>query len=354
MRRVGVAVLSLVCACGGTSAVRVAGSDGGVVDARLTDRLSDPATVETGSFAETGCSSGQPNIICLAAAGPDYLNRAIAVDDENVYWAAAGQTAAQDVVMRVPRAGGVAATLAQGSPSIMLVADGVNVYWGEAAQPNYGPGVLKRVPVTGGKVVTVAATNSLACLAHDQDNIYWTDLGETGAEVVKLAKAGGAVATLTIDSGSTAGALAVDEARIYAVLSDNSVISIGKDGGGASTVLPASSNFYFNGCRDIAVADGTLFVLGALNGLVTIPVTGGVAPTVLHVGTYSTVEEVADATRLFWVGSTPALEIHAIPVDGGPAETLATPLAVYVWDIALGSDGTVYWTTDRQVESLAP
>jgi hypothetical protein len=59
-------------------------------------------------------------------------------------------------------------------------------------------------------------------------------------------------------------------------------------------------------------------------------------------------------TDLYWSGLGAALSIFDTPLGGAPTRTLVMPQAKDVDDMALASDGTLYWTTDLQVQSIKP
>jgi hypothetical protein len=63
---------------------------------------------------------------------------------------------------------------------------------------------------------------------------------------------------------------------------------------------------------------------------------------------------VANARAVYWVGFGAALTINETPLDGGPPVTLATPPTNSLGDLVLGSDGTLYWTTDTQLQAMKP
>jgi hypothetical protein len=331
--------------------------DGGRDAAHRADAGRDAARdVDAGQdAAPLGCDAGEPGVACLAASGPTVAyGLRIAVDDENVYWSAGGPSLGLGVVMRAPRAGGTPVTLATGSP-LSLIADGVDVYWGEA----YTSGLsLKRVPVSGGAVVSLAPTQSFRCLAQDQDNIYWTDQGSgEGGSILTLAKAGGAVATLAATTGS-AFQIAVDDTNVYWV--EDTVMQVAKAGGTPVTLLaaPTDGTSPSPSCPSLAVAGDTLYlVLGSGDGydnqLVTVPVTGAANPTVL-VASNDPYAVVANSTALFWLGLGTELDVDEMPIDGGVIATLARPLAHSASDLALASDGTLYWSTNLQIDSISP
>ena len=111
----------------------------------------------------------------------------------------------------------------------------------------------------------------------------------------------------------------------------------------------------------LAPAGDRLFVTYAPGGdgqvLSSLPLSGDAGPTVLVSSVSSggpTLLVVAGPTQLFWLGFGTAIEINESPVHGGPTKTLAMPLSPEVGDLALSSDGTLYWTTDLQVQWLMP
>ena len=63
---------------------------------------------------------------------------------------------------------------------------------------------------------------------------------------------------------------------------------------------------------------------------------------------------VAGPAELFWLGYGAANEVNETPLDGGPTRTLATPPTYALDNLALASDGTLYWTTAVQVQALVP
>jgi hypothetical protein len=301
----------------------------------------------TGHDGATGCDSGESSVQCLSAADSTHLNGPIAVDDKNVYWAAIGQGPDDSVIMRESRTGGLGVTLAKGYAG-SLVSDGEFVYWSDFADSTRS---IKRVPVAGGSVTTLTAASVPSCLAVDDTSVYWTD---NLSGVVKVAKAGGTAVTLAPPAGGDGEfAIAVDATSVYWGGAGTS--SVSKEGGAVTTLQAASVNNPTDNCRAIALVGETLLIVGGTSivELVSLPIADPSNPLVLT-SSDDPASVVATSTDAFWQGFGTAIEINEIPIDGGPITTLATPMAQRIEDLVVASDGTLYWTTDLQVQSLKP
>ncbi len=300
---------------------------------------------------DAGCDSGRTTVACAAEVDPRFLNGAIAVDDVNVYWVALGQNVGQSVVLQARRAGGQPTTLASGNPSA-LATDGQFVYWGGGSTSG-----IFRAPVNGGGVATLTmATSTLgvspACLVVDDTAVYWNDGANLG-RLLSVPKTGG-TATVMPGSPPSVDTLTQDATNVYwggpgagrLGKADHARTDfVGVDGG---------AGLYFKGCRGLAVGGERLFAAYSdFNGndtLASLPLDGGPPTLLASGGAYG----VLVGASLYTVGFDPALSVRATPFDGGPSVTLATPATNAIHDIALASDGTLYWTTDTQVQSIKP
>jgi hypothetical protein len=341
--------------CGGIANEPMA--DGGHVTSDAGDARTPAEAGLTGDGA-LACNSGDPHVRCLAAAGPTYSYGAIAVDDENVYWGASGQVGGDSAILRVPRSGGDVVTLAKGwSPQPGdLVSDGTRLYWDDV-----GPArSIVSVPVGGGALSTLASPGSAGCIAVDQDNVYWTE--QTGG-VFKIAKSGvGTPELLAPASSFLAYGVAVDATSVYWMA--GGLIRTGLDGGTPTTLVNANTGLVAAGCRGFAISAGTVFAVYVPSSdsgtapaeILSVPAEGSSASGVLVPNDRSGSALVtASLNHVFWEGlGTGGLEIDAIPVDGGATTVLATPAAHYIADMAVASDGTLYWTTNLQVQSVKP
>jgi hypothetical protein len=287
-------------------------------------------------------------------AEPAYFNGALTVDESNLYWGEEGQTPAQAAVMQMPRSGGKPLMLAS-SPALALVSDGAHVYWGGV------DGSIQSVPVGGGTVGIVApSSGGFACIAADDDSIYWTG----GSEVLKVPKAGGA--TLTIAGGGSQGgpssttAIAVDATSVYWV-SGGSIMAVPASGGPAVTLFSGSGTIGGIGttCRALAVTpDSIIFPYvasgdaGPVNsGVFSIPLRGASTPTTLS-SAQGVWMVVADATDVYWAALSTTITIDQGSLAGGPSMLVAIPQAPVLLDMILAGDGTLYWTTDAQIQAF--
>jgi hypothetical protein len=336
--------LVLLFGCGRTDGAADTPDGGAPQD---TARASDAGSQHD---AATGCDSGELSVQCVSAADSTHLNGPVAVDDQNVYWAAIGQGPEDSFIMRKSRAGGLAVTLGEGYPGLSLVSDGEFVYWNDSY---CGPAwCIKRVPVAGGSVTTLAAASAPTCLAVDDSSVYWTD-NDSG--IIKIAKTGGATVTLAPATGGDGQFdIAVDATTVY--WGGAGISSVSKEGGAVTTLQAVSVETPTDNCRSMALVGDTLFIIGGgmtFDGLESLRIADPDNPVHLTSSGGPT-RVVATSTELFWQGYGTAIEINETPVAGGPTTTLATPPAQSIEDMAVASDGTLYWTTDLQVQSLKP
>jgi hypothetical protein len=234
---------------------------------------------------------------------------------------------------------------------MQLLSDGSNLYWALAE------GILQ-VPSAGGPIVTLAPAADQACLAIDDANVYWTEASATGSNVLSVPKGGGQVQTLASADGSTVivpFAIEVDETSVYWL--DGALFKVAKGGGAVTTLLGGSglsgdAGFLDRGCESLLIegSSALLFdMIGATNELVRIPSTGQVPPTPLTAAESFLL--VADMGQAFWISSQPSLTIDSVSIDGGSPTTVVSPVAMNINGLAI-SNGTLYWTTGAQVQSL--
>ncbi|RME48607.1 MAG: hypothetical protein D6791_02860, partial [Chloroflexi bacterium] len=150
----------------------------------------------------------------------------LALDDDYIYWGEWGEAGQNNVIRRIPKAGGVPEIIASfptGLEIHSLAVDDAYVYWTEGKVGNKllnqpGSGAVRRVPKAGGPVQTLAdagdGIDNAYGIALDATYVYWTELG-TG-RVRRVAKTGGAVTDyLDPDPGHMAQALAVNDSHIF-------------------------------------------------------------------------------------------------------------------------------------------
>jgi hypothetical protein len=290
---------------------------------------------------------------CVVAPGIAYEPHAIAVDDVNVYWSRTGDNGTTAAVMRTPRRGGPSVVLAQDYVESNLVTDGSFVYWADGAS-------VVRVPVAGGSPVTLATAGDIACLALDEDKVYWT--AYTPPTLASVPKMGGDVTTLSSTQSATGvftGPLAVSANNLYWLNMGYTLVGE-SEGGGAIAQVADVPQLQETSCRSLAIA-GSSILMPAFNGgvaIASVPLSGALPaqPTYLTAnadagGPYALV---ADSTNVYYLNVTTALEVDRVPLTGGAVTTLALPQAQTAYDIALASDGTVFFSTNLDIESVKP
>jgi hypothetical protein len=177
--------------------------------------------------------------------------RSIAVDAANVYWVNGvstvsdtdGSITSDTNVVRAPKGGGQAVTLATGLTFVdSLAMDSLYVYWVETGTLAVPLNVVMRAPIAGGVTTTIATGSGSNCpcpgtVAVDATSVYW---GQYGA-VMKAPLAGGPPVTLASNVG--AASLELDATNVY-ILDFTAVHSVPKDGGPVSMLVSGTSNNY--------------------------------------------------------------------------------------------------------------
>ena len=202
------------------------------------------------------------------------------------------------------------------------------------------------------------------CIVLDDDNVYWTD--EYTGSVSKVAKSGGPAVTLAPLTGHVVqnqNAIALDSSSVYWV--GGGVFKVGKGGGPVTTLLSAEAGAPAGVCRSLDVVGGSVVTLlqpaPAVDSpdaeppvqVVTFPSSGGGTPRVVVPSGFP-FTLVANATTVYWAAEMTSIRIGETPIGGGPSTLLATPAAYLVSDMALAGDGTLYWLTNSQVQSIKP
>jgi len=165
---------------------------------------------------------------CIGGGGPTFLvpgiARGIAVDDGFVY------TATNDGIVRAPRAGGAVEKLASSESPVALAADGTSLYF-FGSHPAGAPDAegkvmsglaLYALPLTGGTPHILVDGAYGQVLLSDGTDLYWSD----AAGVQQLPLAGGAGDVSTIERAATVEAMVLGRDAIFLA-----VYAIGIGGG---------------------------------------------------------------------------------------------------------------------------
>jgi hypothetical protein len=295
--------------------------------ATCTDESSDPSNCGACGNACSGqtpdCRSGACVAAPLVLASGQAAPQAIAIDDNNVYWANDGD----GTVLQVAKSGlGQPIAIATGlnGPGSLAV-DATWVYWtvsneiqrapigGGAVQTDskvvaYSLAMHQGVLVGGsiGEVYTVPTWNAQATflafpscdifsVATDATNVYWTCDGADGVSSVPFS--GGSVTPLAGPVHPADFGLAVDSSNVYWIDSLNGTISAVPIGGGSVTTVVSSQA----GPQALSVDSGNIYwAKGKPPGAVyKTPVMGG-QQTVIASGLGSPAATAVDNTYVYW------------------------------------------------------
>jgi hypothetical protein len=288
----------------------------------------DPASAPDGAVAipAPACKPGDP---VTTLAGEMVWPFGIVVDESSVYFTTYANPGA---VMKVPKAGGPAVTLASGldypdqiamdatdlyvtvggSGSILrlakdgsdtatvvtgiggpsgIVMDETTLYWCD-----YFGNRIGKAPKAGGATTVLAGEEAPYRIAAGPTAVYWSSFA---ADVTWTLKAGGPVATIA--SGGNPRTLAVHGDRVFWTDSKAQEIhSAGLDGQGAQTL--ATLGGFADG---IAVDDGGVFA-AAGGEVVKVPLGGG-AVTVLASGQALPTLVAVDDACVYWTNTGDSL-----------------------------------------------
>src|SRR5262249_19165122 len=100
----------------------------------------------------------------------------LVLDSEAVYWGNMGDDPMSGSIMKLPKAGGTAQTLAPNQSPFALAIDATDIYWVNRASSGAADGSVMRVPKGGGDLVTLASgLHDPWALAVSGNAVYWTE-----------------------------------------------------------------------------------------------------------------------------------------------------------------------------------
>jgi hypothetical protein len=164
------------------------------------------------------------------------------VDSESIYWADNANGIGNNAIVKAPRTGGAATTLASDLDWPVAVAAGtLGVYWTDVVD-----GTVMTVPSDGGRIVTLSSgQNTPQTIAIDSSSIYWgtgppLDSSGTGEGAIVKVPLGGGIATTLVGEQFEIGDLAVYDASVYWTTGGGgTVMQMPVDGGTPRTLASA-------------------------------------------------------------------------------------------------------------------
>ncbi len=261
--------------CGSDNICRAAGT----VVPEVDGAACPVSTCEIEVLASQSVTAAATSALEVSAAHPDYI-----------FWSSSDD----GILFRTDKATLSTILLDQGNVPYGLAADDAQIYWSDSRTSG---AILARPATASSAPQAIAAGQDFPLhVAVDAENVYW---GNAGGLVLSATKAGGGLSMVATSPGDgPAGALALDDARVYfADRGGGRVIAVDKQGGELSILAEDQ--------------DAPL----------------GVA---------------VDAQHVYWASSGGG-EVRRVPVAGGEAELVAGEQGGASF-VALGPRH-VYWTS---------
>ena len=305
--------------CGGSGAGKSQRADGGAAsEAGGGTSVGGPALAA--GYTMTTVYAGTPT-----AYGP------MAIDATSAYFVVEDPNAGEDVV-QVPLAGGSAIVLATNANDFGggFALDDSDLYWPDFGNGGKGPdggattpdGEVMRVPLTGGTASAVVTGTSASAVAVDDANVYWSDLL---AGTLSAVPKGGGAATVLASGQSGVQEIALDATQVYWLTNDSAGIAwlrtVPKSGG-----TPTKLAEYECTGRSFALHGGFVYWTCGGNVMRT-PVAGG-ATTTLALEQASFEGQLAvDDTAVYWatVDGTVVKLPSAAGLEGATPTVLYSP-----------------------------
>ena len=320
-----------------------------------------------------------PEVLATDPLGPSNP----AVDDEFIYWIARNENELgnkKSRVMRAPKTGGAATTLAEAGWIESLAVDDTGAYWTERDRDGMKrDGAVRRVSRQGGSADTLARRRSgPSAITAGGGRVYWLEnrnFGKQGHQpgALMTAMTAGAPRIRQLDVTVLVGTrrLWLDHERLYFAADGGSTpeeearlihpptqrgVTSGRIGfhelrDGRVVATPYDENLCGDGvpCGPVTAetSGGGRTVWGIASGAIVTRARSTDKPVLLASGPERPTGVALDGRYVYWVA---VVEKHnpdkgqllRVSLDGGAPEVLASGL-VWPWGIAVDRDH-VYWT----------
>jgi hypothetical protein len=326
-----------------------------------SDSMAPPDSPPCTPDAATGFASGVGGR-CVQVLAEGYSIGAIAIDHENLYWAATTAPLGdggsnENMLLRTPLGGGAGSTVASGDFVLAIELDSANVYWTSESVDGLEMGSTLQAPLAGGVIVTIESSVGVReAIAVDSTSVYWTTQDSSGGAVVRATINGGNIVTLSsqappVDEFNT---LKVSGQSAFWVLEDSypgpgAILSVPISGGATTSLF---TGITAEGC--VAVDANSIYWIGDsmvgtvdMSGMLTVSRSGGAPETTvsgLGLGGYPTSMAI-DEQSVYWVdfdsNTPPTGSLRKISLAGGSVTTLATGLG-YAENLRVDAT-SVYW-----------
>jgi hypothetical protein len=199
---------SILTADGGTSTMLAMGAPADIAVDGTYVYWTDPTAKTVMKVPKSGGAA-------ITLASSQDVGPGLAVDTAYVYW-----TTTQGSVMKAPLVGGAPIAVAsdQRQPNSLAISLG-NLYWANAGANFVGTGSVMKASLATGEVATLAANrDGVGALAVDATSVYWIENGEGPGSMLRMPLAGGAVESVGIvvqGSWPVLSALAVGSGTIF-------------------------------------------------------------------------------------------------------------------------------------------
>jgi hypothetical protein len=228
-----------------------------------------------GADGAGGGAGGVVEVLATDQPGPI----GIAVDDDTVYWNNIGDdgwSAGAGSVVKIAKAGGSPAVLAEGEEALDLALDEEFVYWarGRSNAVAHGAAIMKVAKAGGTPTVVAWELQETQTLAVDDTHVYLNNGLMASGSLDRMTKTGTDVTTLVPDDANGPMDIVMDAGTVYfangntgevrawnKVSAEVTRVTFGFTGAGTLAIGP-EGRLYFSACDDPACNMGVFTVEG--------------------------------------------------------------------------------------------